>query len=193
MTYPRNWYQLPESEQLHLYDKHNGVTRLSADRDERMYGKCGCIPCSQIRKTWQHIVAPINQPGRDNRMSSILICDRCGAMVTGNAVGAVTIVASGEQRAERFAKDLCPGCIGDVMDLLAQEHPVTPRERAYRKGWVREEVKDEVGTASAEQLAGALFEKLMIEAGKKERESKPSNPPMSKRTLETIEDPDGHL
>ena len=147
------------------YDMHNGTTRMSSDPMERMYGKCGCNACAHIRREWQDIPAPINRQGRDtNSMSSVNLCERkgCKNMATGNAIGALSIVASGEHDAERRNVELCPRCIGEAFTWL--DTPVTEETGgAYREGWKppQDDSRDAVSKATLEQLLAEAFERAM--------------------------------
>lgn len=92
-----------------------------------------------------------NKPERQETMSSIHLCEGCGAMVTGNAIGVVQVRTSNDMNAsETISRELCPGCIGAVLAVVEQERD-EPRERAYRKPWTRPETTKEI-TTGAEAL-----------------------------------------
>jgi hypothetical protein len=74
---------------------------------------------------------------RDRKMAGVNICDRCEAMVKGNALGDVAVTTSGEPERETLSLELCPDCIGGLVSWL--ETRVTPQERAYKHGWQREQ------------------------------------------------------
>lgn len=105
-------------------------------------------------------------------MGSINICDRCPSMVKGIALGAIQIRTSSDpDSSEVITKELCPACIQDMVNMLEIE-PTDRPQRAYDKPYRRVDESDEIGAATAEQLAAALFEKLMagnrvIESGEK--------------------------
>ena len=65
-------------------------------------------------------------------MSSINLCDRheCKAMVRGRALGRVYLVTDSSAEAERVEREICPGCVADVLSLL-ETAPTTDREAAY--------------------------------------------------------------
>jgi hypothetical protein len=66
-------------------------------------------------------------------MSAVNICDRCGAMVKGNALGALSLATSNDpHNVKRFDKELCPDCIALFYGLLVAED-VEPKQRAYQK------------------------------------------------------------
>lgn len=96
-------------------------------------------------------------------MSSINLCDRkgCKSMVRGRALGVVALVLSSEAGSERLEREICPGCVGDIL-LTLETAPVTPREAAYNDPYQREKEDDPLMTgATEEQLAAALLTKLM--------------------------------
>lgn len=90
-------------------------------------------------------------------MASVNICDRCGSLVRGAALGSVSLVVSSESMAERISKEICPGCVGDL--VLTLEVPISPAKNAYREPWARP--AEQTDSATLEQLAGELFERLM--------------------------------
>lgn len=160
------------SEQLRLYDSHNGTSRLSNDPMQRLYGKCGCQQCAYIRRTViATLPAPINQQNRkgSNNMAGINICDRCGSMVTGNALGQVQIRTSSDDReSEIIAKEVCPACVQDLVSLVEVE-PVERRDvRAFREPWKRPTVEKGASKSAAEALAemvsSAVDERLALDS-----------------------------
>ena len=161
------WYQYSREQKIELYEAHNGRNVLySPDPNVRRFGRCGCPWCAKFRTEFNLATMPMNRQDRStNSMGSINICDRCGSLVQGRAVGSVAITTSSDPAtADEKTMEICPGCVADFM--LMWETVVTPREKAYRQPYV--EVKPETNTESAEQLAARLFEKLMIQAGKQE-------------------------
>lgn len=97
-------------------------------------------------------------------MASINLCDRngCDAMVKGAALGAVQIVTDSTPDAERVSKEICPGCIADLMDVL-ETPPTTHRKQAYAKPWKRpeDEPDDTMKGVTTEQLAAELFQRTL--------------------------------
>ena len=104
-------------------------------------------------------------------MASVNLCDRngCKSMVQGAALGYVALAISSEPGAERIEREICPGCVSDMIWLLENE-PVTSRQAAYREPYKRPRAEDPMDSATSEQLAAALLEKLMhtrvLEGGK---------------------------
>ncbi len=158
---------LTSEERLALYDQHNPGCRNSSDPQVRLYGKCGCGMCGETRKQWAEMPTALEKPGRTGggSMASVNLCDRegCKSMVQGAALGLVALVtASDHKAAERIEREICPGCVGDVMALL-NTAPVSERQPAYREPWKRPEERDPMDAATSEQLAAALLTKLMGE------------------------------
>lgn len=133
-------------------------------------------------------------------MASINICERkgCDSFIKGNAVGGITLVMSSDDRAAGdpdtvLRMELCPACVEDVHRVLTIE-PLERRERSYSEPFhPAGKSTDDVLSASAEQLAAALFEKLMAQQNKAigggdGYHAKPVNPPhrstMSGRTID---------
>lgn len=94
-------------------------------------------------------------------MSAVNICDRCGSLVRGVALGAISLVTSGDSDRERVDKELCPGCIEDLLPLIETE--VEPKQRGYKDPYRRTPEPDAVNSATSEQLAAALLTKLVQE------------------------------
>jgi len=70
-------------------------------------------------------------------MSSINVCDRCGGLVTGIALGSVTVRTSADpSNTETVHKEICPDCTDIIVTLL--ETAVEPLQKTpYRKAWLR--------------------------------------------------------
>lgn len=98
--------------------------------------------------------------GKGKTVGNLNICERpkCNAIIKGDAAGYVDYCT--DLTKDRVHRVLCPACIGDLMAVLDSE-PLTDRERAYDKPWEPPSDEDSVEAATAEQLAAALFQKLM--------------------------------
>lgn len=85
-------------------------------------------------------------------MSSINLCDRegCKSMVRGRALGVVALVTNSTPEPERVEREICPGCVADVLSLL-ETAPTTDREAAYSEPFLR---------AAEESSEGRLVEAL---------------------------------
>lgn len=139
------------------YDKHNPGMRRSPDKGQRMYGSCGCNSCQVYRAEFLANL-PINES--EVSMAQVMICDRCGGMVKGNAIGRITLTTSSDpDNTETIREEICPGCVEHILMFIETEPP-TPA-RAYDKPYVRKPDADAVDEATTEQLAAALLEKLM--------------------------------
>jgi len=70
-------------------------------------------------------------------MSSINVCDRCGGLVTGIALGSVTVRTSADpSNTETVHKETCPDCVDAIVEFL--ETPAEPKQKTpYRKAWER--------------------------------------------------------
>lgn len=132
----REYWNLNMDQWLEVYERHNPGCLRSLDPNERRFGKCGCLGCAEMRQIYKWAEMPMNAQGRKtNQMSSINMCDRCGALVQGEAVGAVTLVTGSNVRAERMHKEICPGCVAALLALL--EAAATPSQQAYKEPWKR--------------------------------------------------------
>lgn len=121
---------------LRGYEEHNPGAMHHPDPQVRTYGKCGCGLCVEVRTIEQFGNRPMNKQGRgEHRMSSINMCDRCGALVQGAAVGAVSLVTGSGPKAERLDKEICPGCVDQFVKLI--ESSPAPQQQAYKEAWKR--------------------------------------------------------
>lgn len=154
------WATYSREQHFELYEAHNPGALNSRDPMKRVHGSCGCGWCQEFRRQYPQGKMAINRPGKERAMGSINVCDRCGALVKGNALGSVDLVTSADPAsAETIEMEVCPACVADLVLLL--ENPVGDRERAYGDPWKREKEGDAVDSATAEQLAAALLTKLM--------------------------------
>lgn len=102
---------------------------------------------------------------RGKPVSNMNICDRegCNAIIKGNAAASLDFWPNALPTNDNIErKHLCPPCAEDI-DILLHTPPLIERERGYDKpykGWESREA-DSVESATAEQLAAALFQKLM--------------------------------
>lgn len=98
-------------------------------------------------------------------MGNLNMCERpgCNAFIRGEALGYVDVLYNTKPKTERVVTELCPACMADVHALLSSE-PVTGRERGYEKAFVPTEKGDNVTSASDEQLAAELFQRMMAKA-----------------------------
>lgn len=137
--------QMTPAQKIDFYDSHNGDTRFSNDLNQRLFGVCGCYYCGEIRKTWANNPAPINDQRRkgSNSMSSINVCDRCGGLVTGAALGQITVRTSADAKvSETVHAEICPGCVTLFVELV--ETPVDPAQKTpYKAPWARPKSKTE--------------------------------------------------
>lgn len=147
-------------EKLRHYDMHNRDSRFSTDPNLRNNGLCGCMNCATTRKSWQDIPIPVNDYGKEKarNMASINLCERCGSMVTGNALAGINIRTGGEYESETIQKEVCPDCIGAIIAIVEAE--TDPNERAYRKPWKRadEEPKSVAATLANTPLKDVIQE-----------------------------------
>lgn len=179
-SFPYN--QLTPEQRVIQYDAHNPGSRESNNPQERLYGRCGCPACAQTRTEWSRIPAALNKPGREGSgsMASVNLCDRtdCKSMVQGRALGRVALSVSSAPGGEILEREICPGCVADVVTLL-ETAPVTPRDGAYREPYKRPVPDDDaLDTATDEQLAANLFQRMMrrqhaIDSAKPKRGTEP--------------------
>jgi hypothetical protein len=73
-------------------------------------------------------------------MSAINICDRCASLMTGRAIGTLSIEKAPTEYAER--KEICPACVGELVAFLA-EKPVRDRGTAYTEPYTDTPPKSE--------------------------------------------------
>lgn len=92
-------------------------------------------------------------------MGSVNMCERCGALMIGGAVGSVVIALSSDPDTyENVKREICPGCVEDILTLV--ETKVTPKENGYREPYKRpEEPAKGLG-----ELTGVDLETLLAEA-----------------------------
>lgn len=137
---------------------------------------CGCAGCQNrwteefntVTKDRIARTIPELQTGT-MQMSTINQCERegCFAFVKGKAVGGVTLVMNndmhGEGRTERL--ELCPACVEDLWKVMSTE-PLAPREKSYSKPFDPDarETDDQLSAVTDEQLAAALFQRMMAQA-----------------------------
>ena len=99
-------------------------------------------------------------------MASINMCERCPSMATGNAIGELSLITSGEYNGEAIKMELCPGCIGEIVAFV--EMKPEREHSAYRNAWKRPvidpESADTMKGVSTEQLAAELFTRTMKDA-----------------------------
>lgn len=94
-------------------------------------------------------------------MGSINICDRCPSMVKGQALGVVQLKTSSDPNtSDVVTKELCPACIEELYTILMMD-PGERAQKAFTEPFTIKPDRDEIGGATAEELAAALFEKLM--------------------------------
>lgn len=99
------------------------------------------------------------------RMSTIHMCERpgCESIIKGPAMGLLDIAPNIDM--ERKGFELCPACTRDQWELLHTPPAPGTRQRAYETPFDPQKdaqsARDAVETATAEQLAAALFQKLM--------------------------------
>lgn len=142
------------------YDSHNPGDRMSNDVGRRTYGSCGCGVCAEVREREQFGNLPMNDQRRETHgMASVNMCERCDAVMVGRAVGSVLLVLSSDPDTyEQIKKELCPGCVEDL--LLLVEVRVPAKQPSYRDGYKRPE-KDAPGVG---ELGGVDLEALLAEA-----------------------------
>lgn len=107
-------------------------------------------------------------------MSSVNLCDRCGAMVTGAALASLNLRTSADyDTSETVTKELCPGCVALIIALVEDDN-VQPLHRSYRKPWVRPEdpANDPVRKVIRDVLEEALNAHRAIEAEAKETDKR---------------------
>lgn len=104
----------------------------------------------------------VKTSGRKKSMSTINMCERCGAMAVSGAMGGISSWNSPND-AMNDAKELCPGCVGDLVEFMKGENVGDRPKNGYRKPW--EAPKSGLGDISTEDLARALLSR-QLEPGK---------------------------
>lgn len=103
------------------------------------------------------------------KVSGIHICERegCEAFIRGEALSYVDLMPNTAPGTNRKVMELCPACIEDVYNLL-QVAPISERARGYSKPYdpARSTVDDSLETATDEQVAANLFQRIMKQAQK---------------------------
>ncbi len=143
-----------------FYDQHNPGSRQSTDVNERLFGRCGCGECQTVRDRYQFGNMPMNdQTRKDTKLGTVNICDLCGSLAQGVAIGAIILTTSSDPDTyETIKKEVCPGCVGEIVALL--EMTREPRNTGYREPFKRPE-KDAPGLG---ELGGVQLETLLAEA-----------------------------
>ena len=149
---------------------------------------CRCYDCDHTRVIMPALTTAVEKyaassnygktpygPQREGELvSTVNFCERkgCTALAKGDAISVLTVtnVTIKDQPGQYRRVELCPACTADVMAVLKVE-PLTPREKSYSEPYNDTPEHDAVESASAEQLAAALFQKLMSEQSRKAIES----------------------
>lgn len=160
----KNYQDMTYREKLSFYDSHNGTMRFSNDLNQRLFGACGCQFCAETRATWAVNPAPIDDQRRkgSRSMSSINVCDRCGGLVTGIALGSVTVRTSADpNNTETVHKETCPHCVATVVMWL--ETPAEPQQKTpYREAWRRppDEQEEKESDDAVRKLVRTVMEEV---------------------------------
>lgn len=102
-------------------------------------------------------------------MASVNLCDRCGVMVKGAALGAVQIRTSSDPDVtEVVTKEICPVCVEEILTLVEMDADALSEraKRGYDKPYVRPRNENSFDQATTEQMAAALLERLMKNQGR---------------------------
>jgi hypothetical protein len=93
-------------------------------------------------------------------MAGIQICDRvgCDSFGTTDAMGIVKIATDPSKNEQRF--ELCPGCVGDLIEQLATEPAEGTRKKSYQEPWKEPAEKKAMDDMSLEEATQLYARKL---------------------------------
>jgi len=140
-------------------------------------GYCPCVDCERTREAAsaqlraQQEETTQKYTEREYKVATVNLCDKCGTMSKSSATGTVVIVPVNDKAdvygdavrtitGETIRKEICPGCVGELMAWLDAD-PLNERPRAYSDAWTKP-TDPTVPTDSA-----TLFQ-LALEASKRE-------------------------
>jgi len=181
--YGRNhWHGCMCTDCLDTFDAHN--TRMA---------HCPCEDCvrtrAALRKAKENnaeiLPPPIERESAP--VSTVNLCDRCGTMGKSQTMGTVVIVPVND-KADVYGDavrttgpanathrmEVCPGCVGEIMEWKDVEVPATNRPRAYNEPWTAErKVPDLSALSDLVNMDSATLTRLAIEAGRRELADEP--------------------
>jgi len=93
-------------------------------------------------------------------MAGIQICDRvgCDSFGTTAAMGIVKIATDPSKNEQRF--ELCPGCVGDLIEQLATEPKEGTRKKSYQDPWKEMSEKTALDDLSLDDITNLYAKKL---------------------------------
>lgn len=117
------------------YYGHSSICQCSScmsvyENHSAGYQICSCLPCVH------HNIA-INDPFRTDekgtpQVATVNFCDRCESMGKSHVMGSMSFRTDASKK--DVSKELCPGCIGELMEWLENDITTT-RQKAYKEPW----------------------------------------------------------
>jgi hypothetical protein len=131
------------------------------DHQARMRGVCACKECDATKNALRQVASERpDTPPEGASMTTVNFCERDESMVKSNALGMIQYRTSPE--APPVVIEICPDCVASFVAWLGGFEPdLEPRQRAYKEPYKPVDETADMDGATAEQLAAALFEKLM--------------------------------
>lgn len=99
---------------------------------------------------------------REQRMSTVNLCERCDAACSGSAIGTINYRINPDT--PYSMKDLCPACVGDLVKFLATT-PTEDRQKTYR-----EPFRPEQPQALSAELVGQIVAEAMAQLTEQNRQ-----------------------
>lgn len=100
-------------------------------------------------------------------MATVNFCERvgCETMAKSPAMGAVSFRTAPNREAKNF--ELCPGCVGDLVEFLKVLPEGTERPKSYSEPWNPEQKKDKTLEEMSSAELAALYGKKVAEETQK--------------------------
>lgn len=118
------------------------------------WGQCHCQKCEKFRYL-------AGRAKERREVATISMCERvgCGSMSNSTNMGKLNFQTAQDREVQRL--ELCPGCVGELVEFLATE-PTEERPKAYREAWKPKAEEADPTEMTTEEL-GALWLKRMRE------------------------------
>jgi len=113
------------------------------------------LPYTEIHAVLYHHIRSGNEWGK--RMSTVHVCDRCGAIVSEKAAGTISLRLSPNEPLDPMS--LCPDCVSTVYAVLT-EAGVKPENPSYKVPFSAKEDAAELASSLGAAVAKAVMESL---------------------------------
>lgn len=136
---------------------------------------CECMDCEKVffNHNSTHMCSCrecyYRKPGMRGRqrerekVATVNFCERVGCETLGKSHIMGRLSFQTAEGRETKSMDLCPGCVGDLTDLLGSE-PAGERPKSYKEAWKPADKKDKkLEDMSAEELGKLYLQKINSE------------------------------